>query len=63
MIIEYRTKTDINGNNYGLRIDTERKTFDRNIWVDKSMTVITRKKMREMIEQLKSENYMEWLKA
>lgn len=62
MIIEFSTKRDRNGNRYYLAIDTENKTFARNrsLWYSRGDTVeIGRRDRLKMIEQLKSEGFLE----
>jgi len=60
MITNYMTKTDINGNTYTLTIDHNARTFTRGAWLVRSECItITRRKMRELIEECKSNGYKE----
>ena len=60
MISNYMTKTDINGNTYTLRIDHAARTYERGAWLVRSESVIiTRRKMRELIDECKQNNYTE----
>ena len=54
MVLEFKTKTDINGNTYHLIIDTEKKTLTYSGF---GGIVITRKEMREIIEKASAEGY------
>lgn len=59
MRLEFKTKTDTNGNTYHLIIDTDRKVYFEQGF---GGIVITRKEMRELREKIKSEGYQEGIK-
>lgn len=60
MISNYMTKTDINGNTYTLRIDHAAHTFECGAWLVRSESItITRKKYRELVNELKANGYKE----
>ena len=54
---EYKTKRDTNGNTYTLTIDHGTRTYSTNRMPYRDMIVITRKKRRELIEDLKKSGY------
>ena len=57
MILEFKTPTNINGKTEALRIDTDAKTFTRNVMP--YGVRITRRDYRELIHILKEEGYAE----
>lgn len=62
MIINYKTKTDINGNTYNLIIDYTKKEFKQNtgyISYEDLTIISTRKTIRELKTILLKENYEE----
>ena len=60
MIIDYKTKPDINGNVYRLQVDHEKRTFERDrYWTAVNPIRVTRKELRALIDQCKAAGYKE----
>lgn len=61
MIQKFATKTDINGNSYGLNIDHTKRIFDRNFssWHRDEYIRIGKRDRIRMIEDLKANLYKE----
>lgn len=61
MKLEFRTKTNANGNGYYLRIDTNAKTFSRvpDSWVSKDVPVVAKRDMDTIKAQAIADGYTE----
>lgn len=60
MLIEFKTKQDINGNTYYLIIDTDKKTFTINyprIVPSENCIEIKKRDRNKLIDQLKNNGY------
>ena len=57
MKLYFKTKTDINGNTYGLEIDLDNKNIEDNNLPDPDAIVITRRKMRELEDEFMANGY------
>ena len=60
MILNFKTKTDINGNTYQLFVDPDKRQYGyyRNVGTTEDI-VVTRKRMRTIRDNAKAEGYTE----
>ena len=60
MILNFKTKTDINGNTYWLFVDPDKRQYGyhRNVGATEDI-VVTRKRMRTIRDNAKAEGYTE----
>ena len=62
MILTFKTRADVNGNTFYLIANTEEKTFSRHYGMRiENAAVITKKKMRTLINNMLKSGYIEKL--
>lgn len=61
MILKFATKRDINGNRYGVEIDTGAKIYSRNFssWHYDEYITIGKRDRRKLIEELENAGFTE----